>query len=743
MDSIEKLNVLCIEDDLAVADYISSLLDKKKYRVRKINDGKKALDFILSSSEHLDIILLDNYLPSLNGIQILKELKTRKKKYPIIFLTVDDTLETAVLAMKEGAIDYLSKSTYLKAELNIKIEKAYQLFKERLKKDFYEEQLSILSQAIEQSPNSVVITNKDGEIEYINKKFTQYTGYNFDEVKGKNPRILKTDSYEPGFFEKLWNTITSGKIWKGEFVNRKKNGELFYEKASITPIRNKSGEIVSYLGIKEDITELKKMGEALTKKNEEMDRFFTVVADLLCIIDNTTQKFIRLNKAWENTLGYSINELTGKSYIDFVHPDDIELTLHTYKTLVELGRVTNFVNRYKCKNGDYKFIEWSAINNDDGTSYSSAHDITERKLNELAIKESETRFRSIFEMANAGIFFSDKNGQLILVNQALQDMVEYSNKELYLMDFNQFTHLDDLAKENEMLQKLISGMINQYRIEKRYVSKSGKITWVDLAIAVIRKDSGDPLYYVGVVNDISERKQYEQQLKSINSTKDKFFSIISHDLRNQFSGILGLSEVLMVKKNVLNETSRDKYISLLYQSSESALALLENLLEWSRLQLNRLELNQKQLPLFDIGQEVYSMIENQSTLKQITVENAVDKNQQILADRNMITTVLRNILNNAIKFTPIGGQIVISSWYENKSDFISIRDTGIGMTQETINKLFKIGNAHSTYGTEKEKGSGLGLILCREFINKHGGEINIRSEVGKGSEFIISLPSKS
>lgn len=735
-----KLKVLCIEDDIAVSDFISSLLDKDKYQVEKINDGKEAFDFLLSTVEPPDIILLDYRLPSMDGIQILENLKAHKKNYAIVFLTADETMETAVLAMKAGALDYMTKKSYLKAELNIKIEKAYQISQDRLKKDFYEAQLSILKMAIEQSPISIVITNKDGDIEYVNKKYTESSGYSFREVLGRNQRFLKTNSYEPGFFENVWTTITSGQTWKGEFTNQKKNGEIYYEEAIVKPVYSKSGEITSFLGIKQDVTEFKKIGDELSKKNEEMNRFFMVALDLLCLIENKSKKFIRLNNAWENSLGYTLDELMNKSYTDLVHPDDLEATIQASIKLENTGHVKNFVNRCRCKNGKYKFIEWSFINNNDGTSSSSARDISERKLNELALKESEARFRSIFEMSNAGIFFSDKNGQIVLGNQAFVNTVEFTIQELYLMDFSQFTHLDDLNAENKVLKQLINGEIERYRIEKRYVSKTGKIIWVDLALSVIRDDAGAPLNYVGVVNDISGRKLYENKLESINNTKNKFFSIISHDLRNQFSGIQGLTEILMLKGSQLDEHKQKQIYTLLNNGGKSALSLLENLLEWSRSQLDRVEINQKSLNLYTIVDEVFQVLENQSILKQIIILNKITLSHHIWADENMIKTVIRNILNNAIKFTPAEGQIVLTSRIFSNMDIIDIHDTGIGMSQERIANLFKIETAQSTSGTNNESGTGLGLILSNEFIIKHGGKITVESKLGEGSKFSISLP---
>jgi PAS domain S-box-containing protein len=614
----DLIKILCIEDDPIVADYIQSLLDSDRFSVSNINDGQKALEFLLSTSNPPDIVLLDYILPSMDGLRILQELNVHHKRYAIVFLTVVETLETAVQAMKLGAVDYLSKSTYLKTELNIKIEKAYQIYQERLKNEYYEERLSMLNMALEQSPNSVAITNTEGNVEYVNKKFTQYTGYTFNEVKGKNLRILKTDSYAPGFYEKLWKTIASGKTWRGEFINRKKNGELFYEKAVIRPIKNKQGDIVSYLGIKEDITEL--------------------------------------------------------------------------------------------KNAEHAF------------------------------KESENRFHSIFEMANAGIFFADKNGQIIMVNKAFQEIVEYRPEELMNMDFSQLTHPDDLKQENELLKELILNKINRYRIEKRYVTHSGKTIWADLAVTVINDENGNPVSYVGVVKDISIRKEYEQQLKEIIATKDKFFSIISHDLRNQFSSLLGLTEIIKDKKNTLSPLEKDRFISLLYLSGKNAMELLEDLLKWSRSQINNLELKKEKINLHGLIENVRLAVQNQANLKHIDITSNIREAHEINADRQMISTVLRNLINNAIKFTPSGGQIRIDAKKENQYHIISVADNGVGMPREIAQKLFRIDTKHSTPGTEKEMGTGLGLILCKEFIDKHGGNITVNSEVGKGSEFIISLP---
>jgi PAS domain S-box-containing protein len=366
----------------------------------------------------------------------------------------------------------------------------------------------------------------------------------------------------------------------------------------------------------------------------------------------------------------------------------------------------------------------------------------ERTRTELALKDSEERFRSIFEIANAGIFFSDKNGQIVLVNKILRNILGYSFKELYHMNFNEFTDDYDLNQENELFNDLINKKINQYRIEKRYVCKSGELKWVDLAMSVIRDSTENPQYFIGVVNDITERKLYEQQLKDINLTKDKFFSIIAHDIRGQFSIICGLSELLINKKNTINESEQEKFISLLNESGKSALTLLEELLEWSRSQINRLEFIPKFIDLQLLINEVMTVVINQAALKNIEIVCNIEYNTQIYADKNMISTVLRNLLNNAIKFTRKGGQVYISNSTQEDFDTIFVRDSGVGMTQKVIDNLFRLEASHFTEGTANEKGTGLGLILCGEFIEKHGGKIKVESEMNAGSTFIVSLPKK-
>ncbi len=361
-----------------------------------------------------------------------------------------------------------------------------------------EEQIIQLSQAVKQSPSTVVITDLDGNIEYVNPKFTETTGYSSEEALLKNPRILKSNETKSEEYKELWETITSGKEWRGEFHNKRKNGELYWEFASISPIRNTEGAITHFLAIKEDITDRK-------------------------------QAEIQLQK-------------------------------------------------------------------------------------------------------------------------------------------------------------------------------------------------------------------YAEELQVANDTKDKFFSIIAHDLKSPFSGIIGLSQYLKEEALELDRESIAEYAGLVNSAIVQTYRLLENLLEWARLQRGGITFNPTPFLVSEVVSEVFGLLAENASQKDIILINDIPDNQEIVADINMFTTIIRNLVSNAIKFSPFNKIVKVQSFEKNSSFKIAVIDQGNGINKANQQKLFNLGTNYTSPGTNDEKGTGLGLILCKEFVNKHGGDIWVESEEGKGSEFMFTLP---
>lgn len=237
-------------------------------------------------------------------------------------------------------------------------------------------------------------------------------------------------------------------------------------------------------------------------------------------------------------------------------------------------------------------------------------------------------------------------------------------------------------------------------------------------------------------------EESEQKLKELNAQKDKFFSIISHDLKSPFVALLGYSEIMMEDFDSLTDDELREFISSINKSSKNVYSLLENLLEWSRMQTGRIEYIPEYFNLYLTAQNVAELLDDNARKKNIELKNDVDESSIVFADENMVSTIIRNLVSNSLKFTPDGGRVIMKSERESIFTKVTIEDNGIGMNESDRQKLFRIDVHHTTIGTNREKGTGVGLILCKELVEKNGGEIWVESQVGKGSRFIFTLPIK-
>jgi signal transduction histidine kinase len=238
----------------------------------------------------------------------------------------------------------------------------------------------------------------------------------------------------------------------------------------------------------------------------------------------------------------------------------------------------------------------------------------------------------------------------------------------------------------------------------------------------------------------AQLEESEEKLKELNDSKDKFFSIIGHDLKNPFQAILNLSEILKNEFADLNDEEKLQFIEMIGEASESAHRLLENLLAWSRSQTGRIDFTLEPIQLKKVVANVVHLLLPQAENKHITLIGEISPTIMVNADRNMLDTILRNLTSNAIKFTNQDGTVKILAVEEEDFIQLSVADNGIGLTEIDKNKLFKVGVKNSEIGRSKEKGTGLGLILCKEFVEKHGGKIWVESEINKGTEFKFTIP---
>jgi signal transduction histidine kinase len=233
------------------------------------------------------------------------------------------------------------------------------------------------------------------------------------------------------------------------------------------------------------------------------------------------------------------------------------------------------------------------------------------------------------------------------------------------------------------------------------------------------------------------------ELKEANNTKDKFFSIVAHDLKNPFNSLLVLSELLLNDYETFSDEERKQFIFQIKFSAKNTYSLLQNLLEWASSQSNKTSIVKEKINLANLTSEAITLLKPIAKNKKIVINSDIPDEMIAYADRNMVSTVILNLLTNAIKFTPQKGLVEIRSYQRNHHVEVEVADTGIGISDDNQKKLFRLDEKFQTDGTEKEKGTGLGLVLCKEFIEKNNGEIWVKSKEGAGSRFYFSLPGIS
>ncbi len=363
----------------------------------------------------------------------------------------------------------------------------------------------------------------------------------------------------------------------------------------------------------------------------------------------------------------------------------------------------------------------------------------------IEVHAQEEKFFKAFHAAPFIILISKlSDGEIFEVNKGIQAISGHQPNDLI---GSKSTDLN-LWKQEADRHKFITDLrLKGFVIEDEYLfrKKSGEL-FIGLISAEIININNEQCI-ISVISDISNRKRAEVKLKEseaslreINSTKDKFFSIIAHDLRSPFNGILGFSEVLSEQVRNHNYEGIDKYAEIINTSSQRAMDLLSNLMEWSRSQTGRMEFNPEYIDVVVLINSVNELLKTTAEQKLINVTLNIPYNLILYADKAMIETVLRNLLSNAIKFTPKKGEIIISAEEKEDEYLIFIKDSGVGIGNNNLEKLFRIDGSFSTLGTANENGTGLGLILCKDFIEKHKGEVWVESEVGVGSKFYFSLP---
>ncbi|MCG2589507.1 PAS domain-containing sensor histidine kinase [Rhodohalobacter sulfatireducens] len=364
------------------------------------------------------------------------------------------------------------------------------------------------------------------------------------------------------------------------------------------------------------------------------------------------------------------------------------------------------------------------------------------------LKSDET-FRQLIKNSFDMLVLLDSDGVQRYVSESCKKILGYDPRELTdISVIESMIHPDDQAKTKQGFLDIVKHS-KHGGTQYRHRHKNGD--WVYLeAYGNNQLHNPDIQAVVLNVRDITERKKAEKALKDsetrlseLIATKDRFFSIIGHDLKNPFSGILGFSELLIDQLKNKHYDDSLELAQMIQHSSKRVMDLLNNLLAWAQSQTGKTKFNPEYFEIDEVADEVIDLLRDSSHQKSISLTNGIPPGTLVYADKPMITLVLRNLVSNGVKFTQPGGKIDIES-EKNKGEIsISVIDNGVGISKDNIEDLFNVDKRHSSKGTYNETGTGLGLLLCKDFIKTHGGRIWAESELDKGSKFTFMIPQKT
>jgi PAS domain S-box-containing protein len=506
MSKQKKIDILLIDNQTKLKEELKGL---RKYgydiSVSNVKSDKNFRDSISKSS--YSVIISEISLKNYSGLTAIDFINQIRLKIPFIFYTNIDDPNTIISCFRKGATDYI-----IKPNIDSLIDSLTSSLTNKRKCQDENNFATLFDNTL----IGLYRTTPKGEIIFANAALVEMLGFSsFDELKKRNFE-------ESGYALKSFRKSFIKKIRKEGIVKNfetswiKKDGEVIIVSESAHAIKDDKGKVLYYEGTVENITQRKNIEQKLLESNEELDQFFQNNLDLLCIADFDGH-FRKLNLEWGKTLGYPIDELVGKKFLEFVHPDDVKPTLLTFTKITRNKHILNFRNRYRCKDGSYKWIEWRATRVGEKI-YAAARDITDTMNFQNALFESEQKFKVLSENAPIGIFQTDKYGNTIYVNQKWCEISKLSFEEALGDGWLKNVHPDDRESLSTNWRKNAKSKKSS-NATYRFIHPDGKIVWVE-GFAVPQKDgNGNIVGYVGTISDITKQKEAADLLKS---SEEKF-----------------------------------------------------------------------------------------------------------------------------------------------------------------------------------------------------------------------------
>lgn len=485
---------------------------------------------------------------------------------------------------------------------------------------------------------------------------------------------------------------------------------------------------------------------------ENYKKFFENAGDYIFILSDGGI-ILSVNKAACKKYQRTYREFVGTSVADIDASGNKEAIMQNIQDLLQTGN-TRFEAIHKSKNGklfNVDVIAHKIIWNGTHAYINVCRNITQQKKLQQALNVSETKLKNIIDQIGDGIIIFEKNGTIVIWNSGAERITGINRKDAlgrkftdlyYKVQHGRFKSKQDA---NKVFQQIITSenkeTFNKYFEYEIFVEDQG-VKAIQAIAFPIELGEKNRLYGT-VIRDITENKIFENTLRELNATKDKIFSVIGHDLRTPFNSIIGFTDMLLENFENFERSKIKQILQYINLSAKPTLDVLTNLLDWVNVQSGQHGINAEICQLKSLVQEVFEIMTPTATMKEISLSESVSEKYFVHADKRMLKSILQNLITNAIKFSHSKGKVEVMARKKLEYIEIEVADEGIGIDDARKAALFKLNTYSSTIGTLGEKGSGLGLVLCKEFVTRLGGKIRVVSNKGKGSRFFITLPALS
>jgi PAS domain S-box-containing protein len=622
-----------------------------------------------------------------------------------------------------------------------------------------------LNQAIlDNAGYAIIASDPSGTIRVFNAAAERLLGYSADEVIGKHTPVLWHDpeemrqvAIEMGLPPDIGYDVFVARSRTQPAVEREwtfitKVGRRIPVQLSVTTIRDEAGEITGYLGIATDITH-RKLAEDELKRENAFRKAIEHSAKVGIATTDALGRQTYVNPAFCEMVGYSVEELLG---------EDWPRRYWAPESMAQVEQLKNdlMAGHYPAEGAEMLFMHRSGrrINVLTHVSplvdargkvsgwLSTVLDITQRKQAEAEAHEIEARFRAAFDESATGMTLALPSGRFIQVNRAQCEITGYSAAELLQMTFQQITHPPDLDKDVALANRLLAGEIESYRLEKRYIHKTGREVWVDLTVSLVRTPAGAPLYFIAQVHDITARKIAEQELvrakeaaEAASQAKSAFLANMSHEIRTPLTSIFGYAGLL--ERDDLTADQRQKFSQTIRRNGEHLLDVLSDILDLSKIEAGRMTMRAASIEIRPFLQDVATMLRERAQDKGLALNCALpdDLPASIVTEPTRLRQILINLLGNAIKFTH-AGSVGLNASVDGEMLKLDVTDTGIGMTPQQQAIVFEPFAQADVSHSRQYGGVGLGLAISERLAGLLGGRIELQSESGAGSTFSLLIP---